>query len=210
MICGVIENDRRFAQALKNQLEALPETRRVQVWNTAETFWRSSWKTLDLCFVDLGLPGINGVELIERLRAKAAAFPCIVISALNDENTIVSAIEAGADGYIWKGELQSLAEVVQIVGEGGAIISPSIAVRLLHSLRSRSPAVSLPQILSDREIQVFQSIAEGRTPRQVSLLFGTTEGTVRNQIKSIYRKLEVRNRVELMKTAARYDLLREE
>lgn len=207
MICGIIENDREFAPMLKARLQSLPEIRQVHVWNLAESFWRAKWKQLDLCFVDLGLPGISGIELIGRIRAEGAEFPCIVISALNDDNSIVCAIEAGADGYIWKGELQNLTDVVQIVRDGGAIISPSIAVRLLRSLRKRSPSVPLAQVLSDREIQVFQCIAEGRTPRQVSALFGTTEGTVRNQIKSIYRKLEVKNRVELMKTAASYDLL---
>ncbi|MBL8021181.1 MAG: response regulator transcription factor [Leptospirales bacterium] len=210
MNCGIVENDCEFAATLKARLLALPDISQVHVWNLAETFWRASWKDLDLCFVDLGLPGISGTELIGRLRAASAAFPCIVVSALNDDNSIVGAIEAGAAGYIWKGDLQNLAEVIQIVNDGGAIISPSIAVRLLHSLRKRSPSVPLPEILSNREIQIFQSIAEGRTPRQVSALFGTTEGTVRNQIKSIYKKLEVKNRVELMKSAARYDLLGEE
>jgi len=206
MNCGIIENDRQFADLLKTHLQSLPEIRHINVWNMAESFWRAKWKQLDLCFIDLGLPGISGTELIARIRAEGIAFPCIVISALNDDNSIVGAIEAGADGYIWKGDLQNLADVVQIVRDGGAIISPSIAVRLLRSLRKRSPSVPLAQILTDREIQVFQCIAEGRTPRQVSALFGTTEGTVRNQIKSIYKKLEVKNRVELMKTAASYDL----
>lgn len=210
MICGIVENDLTFAQTLKRKLQALPGIGKVHIWNSGETFWRAKWKQLDLCFVDLGLPGISGTELISRVRAESATFGCIVISALNDDDSIVGAIEAGAEGYIWKGDLQNLGDVVQIVKDGGAIISPSIAVRLLRSLRSKSPVIPLPHILSDREIQVFQSIAEGRTPRQVSALFGTSEGTVRNQIKSIYRKLEVRSRVELMKRAVRYDLLSDE
>lgn len=208
MICGVVENDRNFARTLKEELEALPEIHEVHVWHQAEVFWRSKWRALDLCFVDLGLPGISGTELIALIRGEGAEFPCVVISALNDDESIVSAIEAGADGYIWKGDLQNLADVVQIVKDGGAVISPSIAVRLLRSLRKRTPPVPLSQILSDRELQVFQSIAEGRTARQVAGLLGTTEGTVQNQVKSIYRKLEVKSRVELMRTAARYDWIR--
>ncbi len=207
MICGVVENDPKFAAALKAELELVSAVRQVRLWNSGEAFWRGGWRKLDLCLIDPGLPGIGGIELIELIRAEGGEFPCIVISALNDETTIVRAIESGAEGYIWKGELRNLAEVIEIVMGGGAVISPSIAVRLMHSLRKRSPRVDLLQSLSTREMQVFQAIAEGRTPAQTAALFGTTEGTVRNQIKSIYKKLAVRNRVELMKAAARYGLL---
>lgn len=207
MICGIVENDPDFAAALKAELDSIAQVSQVRLWSSGEEFWRGAWRKLDLCLIDPGLPGISGIELIELIRAENGEFPCIVISALNDEMTIVRAIESGAEGYIWKGELRNLAEVIKIVLEGGAVISPSIAVRLMHSLRKRSPRVDLMQSLSTRELQVFKAIAEGRTAAQTAALFGTTEGTVRNQIKSIYKKLTVRNRVELMKAAARYGLL---
>jgi DNA-binding NarL/FixJ family response regulator len=211
MNCGIVENDAEFARKLKAELEALHGISRVGVWRSGEEFWRDPQKeNLDLCLVDLGLPGISGIELIGLLRAENMSVPCVVISALSDEDTIVQAIETGASGYIWKGDLRNLGEVVQIIKDGGAIISPSIAVRLMHALRKRSPALALSEILSAREIQVFQSIAEGMTPRQVANLLGTTEGTVRNQIKSIYKKIEVNNRVDLMKAAVKYGLLRNE
>ncbi len=209
MNCAIIENDAVFSEKLKAELRSLPDIAEVSVWHSGEEFWRDPQKQkMDLCFVDLGLPGISGVELIGLLRAEGFSVPCIVISALSDEETIVNAIEAGASGYIWKGDLRSLGEVVQTIQEGGAIISPSIAVRLIQALRKRSPAQALSDLLSAREIQVFQSIAEGMTPRQVAALLGTTEGTVRNQIKSIYKKTQVNNRVDLMKAAVKYGLLR--
>lgn len=209
MKCAIIENDAEFSEKLQTELKNIPGISHAGVWRSGEEFFRDPQKRhMDLCLVDLGLPGISGVELIGLLRAEDNEVPCIVVSALADEDMIVKAIEAGASGYIWKGDLRSLGEVIQTVREGGAVISPSIAVRLMHALRRRSPVRELTEILSAREIQVFQSIAEGMTPRQVASVLGTSEGTVRNQIKSIYKKIQVNNRVDLMKAAARYGLLR--
>ncbi len=209
MICGIVENDPQYAADLRRELLSSGAVKKVQIWPTGEQFWRSNRSQLRLCFVDIGLPGISGIDLIALLRAHDEALPCIVISALHDDETIIRAIEAGAEGYIWKGDLRNVAEALRIVDQGGAIITPAIAVRLLHNIRARSRGARLQKHLTDREMQVFVGIAEGRNPAQVGALLGTSEGTVRNQIKSIYRKLAVRNRVELMRAAARFGLLRD-
>lgn len=207
MICGVIENDRDFAEHMTAEVLRMPDTT-VLHWESGESFWRDpERRRLDMCFVDLGLPGISGIDVIGLLQEESPSLPCVVISALHDDEAIVSAVESGACGYIWKGELKNIPETIEIISSGGALISPSIAVRLLQSVRKRKPAPKLPDLLSPRETQVFQSITEGMTPRQVALTLHTSEGTVRNQIKSIYRKLRISNRVEMMQTARRYGLI---
>ncbi len=132
-----------------------------------------------------------------------------MISSLQTDDAIFSALRNGASGYIWKSELDSLHDTIQTLLEGGSVISPSIAAKVLLSFRkpqtNLDPGVGV-EVLTPRERQILELIVEGDSPHQIASLFGTTVGTVRQQIKTIYKKLQVNTRVQMVKKARQFGI----
>lgn len=167
---------------------------------------------VDLFILDLGLPDGSGIELIEEIRALRGQEPKIlVLSVLGDQDTVLAAVLAGADGYLLK-DLDSL-DIGQQAADaltGGAPLSPSIAAYVLRHLRrqeGRSRPGEIDQVLSPREIELLQLLARGYSNRRAATELGISPYTIGDHVKSIYRKLRVSNRGEAMVRAFRSGLL---
>jgi DNA-binding NarL/FixJ family response regulator len=168
---------------------------------------------VDLFILDLGLPDGSGIELIEEIRARDGLEPKIlVLSVLGDQDTVLAAVLAGADGYLLK-DIDSLDIGQQAANAltGGAPLSPSIAAYVLRHLRrqredSKSDDADPP--LSPREIELLQLLARGYSNRQAAAELEISPYTIGDHVKSIYRKLRVSNRGEAMVRAFRNGLLR--
>lgn len=165
----------------------------------------------DLFILDLGLPDGSGIELIEAIRAHTTVEPKIlVLSVLGDQETVLAAILAGADGYLLK-DLDSVDIALQAAEAltGGAPLSPSIAAYVLRHLRKQQghPAPADMESLSPRELELLQLLARGLNNGQAALELGISAHTIGDHIKSIYRKLRVSNRGEAMVRAFRTGLL---
>lgn len=156
--------------------------------------------TFDVLLVDLALPDGNGLDLIRWARMRCSkSLKIIVISVFGDVGNVVSAIEAGADGYLLKGMDTDQAEkAIREVLAGGAPISPSVASHILAKLRGSQPhnTAPLPQTgaLTDRERDVLSGLAKGYTYKEVAKKQGISHHTVADHVKAIYRKLSVRSR----------------
>lgn len=170
-------------------------------------------RKVDLFILDLGLPDGSGIELIEEIRARGGLEPKIlVLSVLGDQDTVLAAVLAGADGYLLK-DIDSL-DIGQQAADaltGGAPLSPSIAAYVLRHLRrqredSKSDDADPP--LSPREIELLQLLARGYSNRQAAAELEISPHTIGDHVKSIYRKLRVSNRGEAMVRAFRSGLLR--
>lgn len=168
---------------------------------------------VDLFILDLGLPDGSGIDLIEEIRTRGGQEPRIlVLSVLGDQETVLAAVLAGADGYLLK-DLDSLDIGRQAADAliGGAPLSPSIATYVLRHLRGRrehpKPSVSDPP-LSPREIELLQLLARGYSNRQAAAALSISPHTIGDHVKSIYRKLSVSSRGEAMVRAFRNGLLR--
>ena len=133
----------------------------------------------------------------------------LVISVLNDEASVVTAIAAGASGYILKDALpEDIAETVEVVLQGHSPLSAGIArflLRRLHTKDEPSP-LGMPK-LTKREIDILWGIAKGFTYNDIADSLGISRKTVPNYIKSIYRKLEVTNRSEAVFEALQRKLI---
>jgi DNA-binding NarL/FixJ family response regulator len=166
----------------------------------------------DLFILDLGLPDGSGIELIEAIRARGGRQPKIlVLSVLGDEETVLAAVLAGADGYLLK-DLDTLDIGQQAVDAlaGDAPLSPSIAAYVLRHLRrqeGRAKPEEAEPILSPREIELLQLLARGYSNKAAAAEFGISPHTIGDHVKSIYRKLRVSNRGEAMAQAFRNGLL---
>jgi DNA-binding NarL/FixJ family response regulator len=160
---------------------------------------------------DLGLPDGSGLDLIRVASVQAPPPDVMVISTFGDEKTVLSAIEAGAGGYLLKdGTGEGIADGILRLLAGEAPISPAIAVHLIRRLRPAAPegkAEEAAALLTDRELEVLQLVAKGLSYEEIATTLGLRYNTVASYTKAIYRKLAVRSRGEAVFEARQLGLL---
>ncbi|WP_407714624.1 LuxR C-terminal-related transcriptional regulator [Comamonas testosteroni] len=166
-----------------------------------------------MALVDLGLPDGSGIDLISQLRAADPGMGILVISAWSTEDAILSALRAGANGYVLK-ERDDLEVTLSIrsVLRGGAPIDPFIARRIIAELQPAQPteahkAMPPEAVLSAREIQILKLVADGMTNREIAESLFLSRYTVECHVKNIYRKLAVPSRTKAVSEARARGLL---
>jgi len=152
----------------------------------------------DVLLVDLGLPDGNGLDLIRAARVRSRAILILVITVFGDESSVVSAIEAGAQGYLLKAEAPAdLRESVRQILAGGAPISPGIASHLLRRFQNGPPSENREGLhFTRRELDVLGLMVKGLPYGEAAKVLGVSRNTVAGYVKSIYSKLEVNSRGE--------------
>lgn len=159
----------------------------------------------DVLLVDLALPDGNGLELIRAVPELSPETLCLVITVFGDEESVLTAIEAGAQGYLLKDATsEQVGTAILDLLAGGAPISPAIAGHLLLRFREHEAAASTapgaagesPPSLTDREREVLELVVKGFTFPEIAELLGISAHTVTTYVRRIYRKLEVRSRSE--------------
>lgn len=153
----------------------------------------------DVVLIDLGLPDGSGIDLIRHAKALRATTEIMVLSMFDDEDRVVAAIEAGASGYLLKGdERHRVAEAIVDLLAGKSPISGGIARHVLRRMHAPcEPAASAaaePARLSGREHQVLELIARGLTYAEIAELLSISVHTVTTHIQNVYGKLQVRSR----------------
>ncbi|MEQ8353691.1 MAG: response regulator transcription factor [Leptospiraceae bacterium] len=203
---GVVENDPVYRDHLISELTAISVVRPpVHSWNSAELFLRDETRLeLDLLLLDIDLSGISGIQLAGILALKQPDLPIIILSNLTSDEAIFQAIQNGVKGYLLKSELSSLADAIHVVLGGGAMITPTIALRVMSSFQ-KAP-LSGPN-LTDRERQILELMVRGKTIKSVAEFLLLSPHTVHDYVKSIYKKLEVHNRAELVRKVQELQLI---
>jgi len=177
------------------------------------------YSQIALALIDLGLPDGNGIEIIEALSDTRAEIPILVISAWSTEAVIISALQAGATGYILK-ERDDIELMVSIrsVLKGGAPIDPFIARHILSrlALQIEVPAQAIPDAyknephsfnLTGREHQILNLVASGLSNQEIADHIFLSRHTVETHIRHVYRKLAVTNRTKAISRARTIGLL---
>jgi DNA-binding NarL/FixJ family response regulator len=151
----------------------------------------------DLFLLDIGLPDGNGLELTAQFKAVCDA-RVLILTAFGDRETVVGAIQAGADGYLLKdSSAATLIEGVGVTLAGGAPISAAAAVFLLERLRPTEQTLPPGDTeLTPREIELLRAFAKGESYKEAARTLNISPQTVGGYVKSIYRKLEVHSRGE--------------
>ncbi|MEY4512028.1 MAG: hypothetical protein RLZZ450_4150 [Pseudomonadota bacterium] len=176
---------------------------------------------VDVLLTDLQLPDGHGVELIRSTRASYPDIQILVISVFGDERSVISAVQAGASGYLLKdGTLNELAEALLDLVEGGSPLSPSVARYVLRLAQSaslpekaadstgaRSKPEQVPR-LSPREIEVLELLAKGFTPAEIAPLLSITAHTVVTHTRNIHKKLEVSSRAAAVFEAVSFGIIK--
>ncbi|MFZ5962059.1 LuxR C-terminal-related transcriptional regulator [Thalassococcus sp. BH17M4-6] len=162
----------------------------------------------DLALVDLNLPDGEGTTLLRRLARDQPDCMSVVTTVMATDSAIVSALAAGAQGYLLKSDPEDVLEhQLRLLLSGVPPLSPQIARRIMRHFQMTGPSYEAKSKLTKRETDVLRLIARGLRVAEVAEVYGLADSTVITHIKSIYRKLEVSNRAEAAIHASRLGLL---
>jgi len=157
----------------------------------------------DVCLFDIRMPGIDGIELTRRLAGPDVARPLavVVITTFDLDEYVHGALKAGARGFLLKDAgTDLLAQAIRSAADGDALIAPSVTVRLLEAFASSVDQTAREQPiepLTEREEEVLQTVAVGRTNAEIADELHISLSTVKTHLASLMAKLGARNRVEI-------------
>jgi two-component system, NarL family, response regulator LiaR len=162
----------------------------------------------DIVLLDLEIPEIDGVEALRLMRQNVPNINVVVFTAFDTDERIVSAIQAGAKGYLLKGApREELFTAIRVVSQGGSLLQPIVTTKLLQHVSSQSAQPDLPEALTEREMDVLKLLAQGRTNKEIAGQLFITERTVKFHVSSILGKLGASNRTEAVTMAAQLGLV---
>jgi DNA-binding NarL/FixJ family response regulator len=152
--------------------------------------------------MDIDMPGISGIEAVARIQAEFACIKVLMLTVFDENHKIFQSICNGAVGYILKKEEpMKILEAVQQAFEGGAPMSPCIAVKILHMFRRNNHTHHEEINLSTRELEILSLLSKGYSYKMIAAESQICIDTVRFHIKKIYDKLHVHSMTEAVSKA---------
>jgi DNA-binding NarL/FixJ family response regulator len=198
----VVDDHPVFRDGLAASLSAFPEIEVVGVASDGpKAVAAAAAGGVDVVLMDLNLPSMSGVEATAGTCALPDPPTVLVVTMVDDDDTVLAAMRAGARGYVLKGSTgEEIAAAVTTVASGGAVFGPGVASRLLALTtvgdRARPGPTSAFAGLTEREADVLALIGEGRSNQQIASALGLTVKTVQNYVSRILDKLQVRDRTQ--------------
>ena len=175
-----------------------------QAGDGAEAVRLAQTRHPDVILMDLAMPGMDGVEAIQRIRAAHPTARILVFTAFDTDERILGAVQAGAQGYLLKGAPRDeLFHAIRVVHAGGSLLHPVVATKLLRHM-SDAPR---PEALTERELEVLTRLGRGLQNKEIAGELGISERTVKFHVSSILGKLGAGNRTEAVSLAAQQGLI---
>jgi len=161
----------------------------------------------DVLVLDLGLPDIDGLEVVRQLKQMGSPVRILVITGRDDPGAVLSALMERVDGYLEKtSSIEHIGAAIEAVGSGTQVFSMEHRRDLQDEIgdiaRRMRAAARAASALSQREREILGFISQGRTTRQMARVLGVSERTAESHISSLYQKLNVRTRVQALHRAA--------
>lgn len=170
----------------------------AQAWDGETALAVLAKEEVDVVLTDARMPGMDGVQLTAQCAALYPGLPVLVLTTFDDDALVQSALEAGASGFILKDtSVEGLTAALRAVLDGGLVIDPRVA---RAAMRTRCPRDEPLAILTRSERVVAELVARGLTNAEIAETLVLAEGTVKNHVSALLRKLDARDRTALVLT----------
>jgi DNA-binding NarL/FixJ family response regulator len=151
----------------------------------------------DVVLMDIDMPGANGIEGVQRLRAVSESPQVMMLTVFEDDENIFAALKAGANGYLLKKTPPAqILEAVKELQAGGSPMSGVIARKVLHHFHPQPTSKDPKEQLTNREKEILDLLVKGNSYKMIAAQFEISQNTVRNHIHNIYEKLHVNSATE--------------
>lgn len=207
---AIIEDDAVIRESLESYLGAHPALQFSLVAGSVEDFLEKAEKParppkIDLVLLDIGLPGLSGIEGIRIIRQKYPVADIVMLTTYEEEEKIFKSLCSGACSYISKRTpLTTIQEAIFTVHRGGSFMSPSIARKVVQHFMPKNRKEE--DILSPRQQQIVEGLVDGLSYKLIADKLSISIDTVRDHIKRIYRVLEVNSKAEVIRKALDGDI----
>ena len=158
----------------------------------------------DVAVLDVSMPGMDGLEAAERMREDPGDVRILMLTMHDDDGTLRRATEAAVDGYVSKtASTDEVVTAVRTVAEGGAYVSPAIAMRMMRLASGARPGNNL----TEREVEILRHLAQGLRIQDIADTLFLSSKTVKNHLTSVYAKLHVETAAQAVAEAYRVGLV---
>jgi DNA-binding NarL/FixJ family response regulator len=152
----------------------------------------------DVVLLDLRMPNMSGLEVLQALSARNELPPTIILTTFDDDQLVLQGLKAGARGYLLQDvSLEQLVEAVRTVAGGGSLVAPMVTQRLMAGvarMQNNFTSLEQPDPLTERETEILRLLSGGYSNKEIANSLKVAEGTVKNHVSNILSKLGVRDR----------------
>lgn len=209
MIRILFADDHAIVRGGVKQLLALTDDVEVagEAVNGAQLMEQLRNGSFDLVLLDMTMPGINGVDLITRIRIRDARLPILVLSMRNEAQLVRRALKAGATGYLTKdNEPETLMAAIRKTAAGGRFIDPLLVEQMVFGMDTPGPDQAQER-LSNRECQILSLLVRGKSVNQIAGELAISNKTVSTHKARLMQKMNFRSNAELVRYGVAHDLV---
>lgn len=202
------DDHRMLREGLRRSLSELGFTVVGEARNGAEALDLAAALRPDVVLMDVTMPELDGVEATRQIKARQPEVRIMVLTMHADHDILTQAIRAGANGYLVKDcSTDEIAQAIDTVALGETALSPGLAASMLAEVRRQNENPTPERLITSREEEVLQLIADGCSTPEVAEQLFISQKTVKNHLASIYQKLDARDRTQAVLAAVRLGIV---